>query len=66
MRKLTQHKGTFTSSTSKNCEDAITVGQFSQDGTHLALGDTFGRILLFSNDDESQLNYACEVPSALI
>jgi len=65
MRKLTQHRGTYHSSTTKNCEDAITVGKFSQDGTHLALGDTYGRIVVFSSDDESQLDYACEVPSSL-
>jgi len=65
MRKLTQHRGTYHSSATKSCEDAITVGKFSQDATHLALGDSYGRIVVFSSDDESQLDYACEVTSSL-
>jgi hypothetical protein len=53
MRKLVQHKGGLDDMHEYNFEDKIKACQYSLDGSHLAIGDESGRIIIFDSDSTS-------------
>lgn len=62
---MTQRRGAFHSNPQLKCQESITASKFAKDGSQLALGDTFGRLVLFSPDDNGELQYTCEVRCVL-
>jgi hypothetical protein len=62
MKRLFQHKGGLDEMHEYNFDDQITSCQYSIDGSHLAIGDDSGRVVIFDSDKISgELSYLCEV-----
>jgi hypothetical protein len=53
MRRLVQHKGGLDEMHEYNFEDRITSCRYSLDGSHLAIGDESGRVVVFDADAAS-------------